>query len=89
MPDNIWLGANYPNPFNPTTSIEYGLDYQAKVRLDVFDMLGRRVATLVDGVQQAATYTVAFDASHLASGMYIYRLQTQAQSITRSMLLIK
>ncbi len=89
IPENIWLGTNYPNPFNPTTSIEYGLDHQAKVRLDVFDMLGRRVATLIDGVQQAATYTVTFDASHLASGVYIYRLQTPMQSITRRMLLVK
>ena len=89
VPDNIWLGGNYPNPFNPTTAIEYGLAVQAKVRLDVFDTLGRRVATLVDGIQQAATYTVTFDASHLASGVYIYRLQTPVQTITRSMLLVK
>ena len=89
IPSNIWLGENYPNPFNPTTTIEYGLEQQAHVRLHVYDMLGRRVATLVDGLQQAATYTVTFDASRLASGIYLYRLETPHQSFTKQMMLIK
>ncbi|MXY08685.1 MAG: T9SS type A sorting domain-containing protein, partial [Rhodothermaceae bacterium] len=57
--------------------------------LHVYDMLGRRVATLVDGLQQAATYTVTFDASRLASGVYLYRLETPHQSFTKQMMLIK
>lgn len=89
IPSNIWLGENYPNPFNPTTTIEYGLEQQAHVRLHVYDMLGRRVATLVDGLQQAATYTVTFDASRFASGVYLYRLETPHQSFTKQMMLIK
>lgn len=89
IPTNIWLGENYPNPFNPTTTIEYGLEQQAHVQLHVYDMLGRRVATLVDGLQQAATYTVTFDASRLASGIYLYRLETPHRAYTKRMMLIK
>ncbi|MCY4674487.1 MAG: T9SS type A sorting domain-containing protein [Bacteroidetes bacterium] len=89
VPTNIWLGENYPNPFNPTTTIEYGLEQQSHVKLHIYDMLGRRVATLVDGLQQAATYTVNFDASRLASGIYLYRLETPHHSFTKRMMLIK
>ena len=89
LPEEIWLGANYPNPFNPTTVIEFGLTRQANAQLHVYDLLGRRVATLVDGVLQAANYSVTFDASQLASGVYIYRLQTPDYAITKRMMLVK
>ena len=89
VPDAIWLGGNYPNPFNPTTTFEYGLTEQAHVRIRVYDVVGRMVSTLVDGVQQAATYSITFDASHLASGVYFYRLETTKQVVTKRMLLVK
>lgn len=89
LPEEIWLGSNYPNPFNPTTVIEFGLTRQANTQLHVYDLLGRRVATLVDGTLQAANYSVTFDASQLASGVYIYRLQTPDYSVTKRMMLVK
>ncbi len=89
IPDEIWLGSNYPNPFNPTTTFEYALGTTSPVTVRVFDTLGRLVATLVDGVQQAATYQVTFDASRLSSGVYFYRLETPTRSLVQQMLLLK
>jgi len=89
VPTRVSLGDNYPNPFNPTTSFEYTLDRTMDVNVAVFDVIGRRVATLVDGTQQAATYDVTFDATNLASGTYIYRMETPNQVITRTMVLLK
>ena len=89
LPEEIWLGSNYPNPFNPTTVIEFGLTRQANTQLHVYNLLGQRVATLVDGTLQAANYSVTFDASQLASGVYIYRLQTPDYSVTKRMMLVK
>ena len=89
IPDGIWLGSNYPNPFNPTTTFEYSLSATSPVTVRVFDTLGRLVATLVDGVQQAATYQVTFDASQLSSGVYFYRLETPTRSLVQRMLLVK
>ncbi len=79
----------YPNPFNPSTTLRYELPAQAQVRLAVYDVLGRVVATLVDGPQQAGSYTVAFEASHLPSGTYVYRLETEATVHTGVLLLLK
>ncbi len=89
IPDGFWLGSNYPNPFNPATTFEYAISQQSHVKIHVYDTLGRLVATLVDGVQPPATYAVSFDASHLASGLYFYRLETTGHMLTRKMLLIK
>lgn len=89
VPNEIWLGGNYPNPFNPTTTFEYSLTQADHVKIHVYDVLGRRVATLVDGVQHAATYQITFNASDLASGVYFYALETSTTSLTRRMLLIK
>jgi hypothetical protein len=89
LPAQVNLGRNYPNPFNPSTTFEYALDRTMDVRVRVYDVLGRVVATLVDGVQQAATYRVTFDASRLASGTYLYRLETPSRVITRQMILVK
>ncbi|NGP89665.1 S8 family serine peptidase [Fodinibius halophilus] len=83
------LHPNYPNPFNPTTTISYELANKAEVTLNVFDVLGRKVQTLVNKVQQSGTYTVNFNASKLASGVYFVRLQTDSFSKIQKMTLIK
>ncbi len=83
------LEQNYPNPFNPSTNIQYSLNKTAEVSLTVYNILGQRVATLVNTRQIAGAYTVNFDASNLASGVYIYRLQAGNQVKTNKMLLIK
>ena len=69
------LNQNWPNPFNPSTSIKFSLSTGSNVRLLVFDMLGREVARLVDGYKTQGSYSVVFDASTLASGVYIYKLE--------------
>lgn len=85
------LEQNYPNPFNPTTTIRYELPTASDVKLDVFDALGRKVATLVNGRKSAGSYAVTFDASRyaLASGTYFYRLQAGNAVETKKMLLVK
>jgi hypothetical protein len=90
LPTEVALGQNYPNPFNPTTTIAYALPETAPVRLDVFDMLGRRVATLVNNEAHApGSHSVSFDASRLTSGVYVYRLQAGSTVITRKFTLLK
>ena len=89
LPTQVTLGENYPNPFNPSTTFEYAIDQAVHVTLRVYDMLGREVVTLVDGIQQAANYQVSFDGSGLASGMYLYRLETPGKALTRRMILLK
>ncbi|MBL0062753.1 MAG: trypsin-like peptidase domain-containing protein [bacterium] len=76
MPEEYELHQNYPNPFNPTTAIAYDLISGGNVSLKVFDVLGREVATLASGHHEAGRYTVNFDATTLASGVYVYRLET-------------
>lgn len=90
IPNKVTLSQNYPNPFNPTTNIKYTLPSAEKVTLKVYDMLGREVYTLVNNsVQQAGAHTIKFDASHLSSGVYLYRLETKNTARVRKMLLIK
>ncbi|MDX1739658.1 MAG: T9SS type A sorting domain-containing protein [Rhodothermales bacterium] len=89
LPQQITLSQNFPNPFNPTTTFEYTISAAQQVDLFVYDIIGRRVATLVSGLQPANTYKVTFDASTLASGTYFYRLETADKVITRSMVLLK
>lgn len=83
------LEQNYPNPFNPTTTIRFDVPEASKVSLFVYDMLGRRVASLVDGVVSAGNHTATFDARTLPSGAYIYRLETPEGTFTKTMLLLK
>ncbi len=88
-PAEFKLNKNYPNPFNPTTQIEFSLPQASGVQLTVYDMLGRRVTTLVEGKRQAGQHSVTFNASNLSSGVYIYRLKTDGFSESRNMLLVK
>lgn len=89
IPDSYYLNQNYPNPFNPSTTITYGLQEAGSVRLDVFDILGRKIQTLVNEDQFAGNYSVIFNAGNLASGTYIYRLNTPSGLFTKRLMLIK
>ncbi|MFA5668866.1 MAG: T9SS type A sorting domain-containing protein [Balneolaceae bacterium] len=88
-PSGFELSQNYPNPFNPTTNIQFTLQQAGTVSLKVFNMLGQEVATLVNGRIGAGVQTVEFDASNLASGVYLYRLQAGNKIQTNKMMLIK
>lgn len=83
------LEQNYPNPFNPATRIEFSLRSAGIVHVGVYDVLGRSVATLVEEERPAGTHSVLFDASGLASGVYIYRLSSGGMNISKRMLLMK
>jgi hypothetical protein len=83
------LAQNYPNPFNPVTTIHYSVPHRSNVTLKVYDILGNEVAALVNEEKERGVYTVNFDASHLASGMYLYRLQAGSFVETKKMILIK
>lgn len=89
VPDRFTLKQNYPNPFNPETRITYSLPRDEEVTLTVHDMLGREITTLVDRRQSAGVHTIRFDASGLASGVYLYRIHAGEFSQTRKMLLVK
>lgn len=89
IPDRFELAKNYPNPFNPITTIEYSLPQEAHVRLEVFDLFGRRVDLLVDRMQQAGVYGIAYDAGRLSSGVYVYRLRAGSFVRTSKMILSK
>ncbi len=88
-PRTFSLSQNYPNPFNPATTIEFRTAERGHVSLRVFDVLGREVATLVDGIVEAGTHTAQFRADRLASGIYYYRLDTGGQSQTRSLIVLR
>ncbi|QOJ30079.1 MAG: T9SS type A sorting domain-containing protein [Ignavibacteriales bacterium] len=84
------LNQNYPNPFNPITEIEFALPEQSDITLKVYDILGKEIATLATGSYSAGRYTVPFDGTSHASGVYIYKLSYgKGQSITRKMTLLK
>ena len=83
------LLPNYPNPFNPNTIIPFTLEKGGLVQLEVFDLLGRKVATLVNEELQRGSHSFSFDGTSLSSGVYVYRLQQNDQVLTRSMTLIK
>jgi hypothetical protein len=81
MPMEFALNQNYPNPFNPSTKIEFALPTQSDVRLEVFNLIGQRVATLVDATRPAGFHSVQFNANGFSSGLYFYRL-TANNSLT-------
>jgi len=83
------LAQNYPNPFNPNTKFGFRISNSGYVSLKVYDVLGREVETLVNEVKTPGEYTVPFDAAGLASGVYLYRLQTSSGSQVRKMVLMK
>lgn len=88
-PSSITLEQNYPNPFNPTTSIRFALRTSDFARLAVYDLLGREVAVLVNEVLPEGEHKIDFDASNLASGVYLYRLESSGRSVMKRMTLLK
>jgi hypothetical protein len=89
IPTTMALDQNYPNPFNPTTTIDFALPKDQMVTLEVFNILGQRVALLADGFKEAGYYSVPFDARALSSGLYFYRLVTKEQTFLKKMMVVK
>ncbi|MBD3224214.1 MAG: T9SS type A sorting domain-containing protein, partial [Caldithrix sp.] len=89
IPEVFHLAQNFPNPFNPTTTITYEVPKTSKINLTIYNTLGEKVITLVDEVRGAGVYTINVDASTLASGIYFYRLKTDNFVQTRKMMLMK
>jgi hypothetical protein len=89
IPDEFNLSQNYPNPFNPKTVIKYKLKKTSKVKLNVYNILGKEVAELVDEVKAPGSHQVSFDASNFASGIYFYRINAGSFNQVRKMMLVK
>jgi hypothetical protein len=89
IPEKFDLSQNYPNPFNPSTRIDYSIPEGAYVSLKVYDLLGQEVATLFEGEQHAGNYTATFDGGKLASGVYLYRLKSGDNSMSRKLVFMK
>ena len=89
VPKVFALDQNFPNPFNPTTTISYAIAEPSIVKLVLFDDLGREVQTLVNESKEAGFYKVNFNAAHLSSGLYIYKISAGQFSAVKKMLLLK
>jgi hypothetical protein len=89
IPLEYALEQNFPNPFNSTTNIRYSLPERSLVKLTLYNTLGAQVSVLVDEMQDADYYSVPFDASHLASGIYFYRIEAGDFHKTHKMVLLK
>lgn len=89
IPGEFMLAQNFPNPFNPSTEITFSVDKTGYVSLNVYNILGQKVADLVNGITEAGIYSVTFDAKDLTTGTYIYSLQSENQTISKKMVLIK
>ena len=89
FPVNFELSQNYPNPFNPNTAIKFSVPIAGKATLSVFNILGEKVVSLVDGIKEVGSYKINFDASELPSGTYLYQLRSGSFIETKKMILIK
>jgi hypothetical protein len=89
IPNEFNLNQNYPNPFNPSTAIEFAVPRETNVSLKIYDMLGKEVTTLLNETKKQGTYKVTFDASTLASGVYVYRIETSEFVDTKKLVLLK
>ena len=88
-PDNYSLDQNYPNPFNPSTTINYTLPHSGNVKLTVYNSIVSKVATIVNEYKPAGSYSVYFKASTLASGIYLYRLESGIFTTSKKFVLLK
>ena len=89
IPNNFALSQNYPNPFNSSTNINYTLPHQSEVAIDIYDILGRHIETLVDETQPAGRYEAIWDAVDAASGIYFYKINAGDKTETKQMVLLK
>ncbi|MBD3234822.1 MAG: T9SS type A sorting domain-containing protein [candidate division Zixibacteria bacterium] len=89
LPLNYALMDAYPNPFNATTNISFGLPEAGNVSLEIYNLMGQKITTLIDGVMDAGYHTVAWDASEYSSGVYLYKLEAEGKVITKRMTLLK
>jgi subtilisin-like proprotein convertase family protein len=89
IPADFFLGDNYPNPFNPSTTIRFGVPHTAVVRMEVFDMLGRRVAVVLNSSLPPGVHSVVWDCSSCPSGMYVLRMESEQRAFLKKMLLMK
>ncbi len=89
IPSKVSLYQNYPNPFNPSTTISFSLHEVGHVTLEVFDIKGRKISTLVNGVLSTGFYDVTFNSDELSSGIYMYRIKTNEEILTKRMTLLK
>jgi len=89
IPEKFALSQNYPNPFNPTTEIAFTLSQASHVTLEIYNILGQRVVTLVNDYREVGTYTVTWDASNQSSGIYFYRIATSSGTVAKKMVLLK
>ena len=89
LPKRFELCQNYPNPFNPVTKIKYAIPKPTHVRVEIYNVLGQRVRTLVNEEKQPGYYSIDFNASNLASGFYIYRLEARGFNEGKKMIVTK
>ena len=89
LPDKFYLAQNYPNPFNAITNLEFQISNSGHVNLSIYNILGQKVATLVNKKYSPGSYTVAFNAEKLPSGIYFYQLYSDNQILQKKMLLLK
>ena len=89
LPQENYLSQNYPNPFNPSTAIRFGLTERSHTRLDLFNLIGQHILTIIDSERSAGNHEIIFDATGLPGGVYIYRLQAGSYSETRKLILLK
>ncbi len=89
QPTQYTLLQNYPNPFNPSTTIIYEIPNRTYVTLEIYDVLGRKIATLVDGIQEAGRYKAIWDVRTMSSGVYFYRLTAGQQIFAKKMVIIR
>lgn len=92
LPQEYLLYNNYPNPFNPATTISYSLPENARVKIEIFNILGQKVATLVDDVKHAGSYKLTWSAQNISSGVYFCKLKAEGKKIfekTQKLVLMK
>jgi len=89
VPEAFQLAQNYPNPFNPATTIQFSISKAGRYSINVYNVLGQKVASLFDKTVAAGSYSIRFDAAHLSSGMYIYTLTGDGVNISKKMALLK